>query len=98
MIAAASLVLFSCTKEELKDDSSQSQEETPVPEGFVAKTFTAAVSELTRAAFTGTRVNWEDTDRIAVYDGTTLKAFTVRSLAYGQAEFEGAVTEGSDEF
>ena len=98
MIAAASLVLFSCTKEELKDDSSQSQEETPVPEGFVAKTFTAAVSELTRAAFTGTRVNWEDTDRIAVYDGTNMNEFTVRSIENGLAVFEGAVTEGSDEF
>ena len=98
MIAVASLVLFSCTKEELKDDSSQSQEETPVPEGFVAKTFTAAVSELTRAAFTGTRVNWEDTDRIAVYDGTNMNEFTVRSIENGLAVFEGAVTEGSDEF
>lgn len=97
MIAAASLVLFSCTKEEMKDDSSQSQEETPVPEGFVAKTFTAAVSELTRAAFTGTRVNWEDTDRIAVYDGTNMNEFTVRSIENGLAVFEGAVTEGSDE-
>ena len=98
IIAAASLILFSCTKEELKDDTGSGQEQEAVPEGFVAKTFTARISELTRASFTGNKVNWEETDRIAVYDGFCKNEFSVQSIESGLATFKGCVTEGSEEF
>ena len=97
-IAAASLILFSCTKEELKDDTGSGQEQETVPEGFVAKTFTARISELTRASFTGSKVNWEETDKIAVYDGSCKNEFSVQSIESGLATFKGYVTEGSEEF
>ena len=97
-ILAVSSALFSCAKEELPDDPAPSQEETDIPEGFEAKTFSASISELTKAAFTGTKVNWEETDRIAVYDGTCRNEFKIRSVENGMAIFEGAVTEGAEEF
>lgn len=97
-ILAVSAALFSCAKEELPDDAASEQEETDIPEGFEARTFTASISELTKAAFTGTKVNWEETDRIAVYDGTCRNEFRIRSIENGMAVFEGAVTEGAEEF
>ena len=97
-ILAVSSALFSCAKEELPDAPAPSQEETDIPEGFEAKTFSASISELTKAAFTGTKVNWEETDRIAVYDGTCRNEFKIRSVENGMAIFEGAVTEGAEEF
>ena len=97
-ILAVSAALFSCAKEELPDDTVSGQEETDIPEGFEAMTFTASISELTKAAFTGTKVNWEESDRIAVYDGTCRNEFRIRSIENGMAVFEGAVTEGAEEF
>ncbi len=97
-ILAVSAALFSCAKEELPDDTASGQEETDIPEGFEAMTFTASISELTKAAFTGTKVNWEESDRIAVYDGTCRNEFRIRSIENGMAVFEGAVTEGAEEF
>ena len=97
-ILAVSAALFSCAKEELPDDTASGQEETDIPEGFEARTFTASISELTKAAFTGTKVNWEESDRIAVYDGTCRNEFRIRSIENGMAVFEGAVTEGAEEF
>ena len=97
-ILAVSAALFSCAKEELPDDTVSGQEETDIPEGFEVMTFTASISELTKAAFTGTKVNWEESDRIAVYDGTCRNEFRIRSIENGMAVFEGAVTEGAEEF
>ena len=99
MVAVAMTALAAaCTKEEIKDDTDSGQEQEVVPEGFVSKTFTARISELTRASFTGSRVNWEETDKIAVYDGSCKNEFSVQNIDNGLATFKGFVTEGSEEF
>lgn len=98
MILASVAILFSCAKDEVRDDTTQDQEETVAPEGFESKTFSASVSELTKAAFTGSKVNLAEGDLIAVYDGTRKNEFTVTSVSSGKAVIEGFVTEGSDEF
>ena len=98
MILASAAILFSCAKDEVRDDTVLDQEETVAPEGFVSKTFSASVSELTKAAFTGSKVNLAEGDLLAVYDGTRKNEFTVTSVSSGKAVIEGFVTEGADEF
>lgn len=80
IIAMALTIFASCTKE---------IENAPVG-GKVEKTFSATLAD-TKATLDGVKVNWQQTDEIAVYDGTSVNKFTVKSCSGNTAEFIGTV-------
>lgn len=64
---------------------------------LVEMTFEASVAE-TKAAFDGKRINWEVGDKVAVYDGTAKREFTVQSVNAGVASIKGPVAADATEF
>lgn len=97
LILASFLIHTSCVKENPEQQNTENQY-TNIPEGFEAKSFTAEITAFTKASLAGSVMNWEEDDKIAVYDGYTRNEFTITSVNNGTAVFEGYVTKGSEEF
>ncbi len=104
-VAALFATALSCTKE-IAEQPVEAQEETPaapVEEGLVPMSFSADFSGATKAVINddGTAVNmiWAEGDKLAVYDGTAIREFTLTEGAgTSSAKFEGLVAEGATEF
>lgn len=86
-ILMAAAILCSCNKE------------TPVEveNSKVKMTFAADLTD-TKATLEGLKVIWQENDEVAVYDGTDVNKFTVKSMDGTHAVLEGEVTAGSTSF
>ena len=98
IFAAASMALCmtafnACVKEE-------APEQLPVAdENLVEITFEAS-SVGTKSTFDGDarKINWELTDKVAVYDGTAKRQFSVTAITDGVATLKGYVADDATEF
>lgn len=85
--AIAAMAAVSCGKEIVGTDA-------PEQANLVPMTFTATI-DMTKATCDGVKVNWEATDKIAVFDGVATNEFSIASYEGGTAVFYGNVTEGA---
>lgn len=99
IFAAASLALCmtafnACVKEE-------APEQLPVAdENLVEITFEAPSVGVVKSTFDGDarKINWELTDKVAVYDGTAKRQFSVTNIEDGVATLRGSVAADATEF
>lgn len=85
--AIAAMAAVSCGKELVGTDA-------PEQANLVPMTFTATI-DMAKATCDGAKVNWEATDKIAVFDGVAKNEFSIASYEGGTAVFYGNVTEGA---
>lgn len=98
IFAAASLALCmtafnACVKEEVP-------EQLPVADDNLVEITFEAPSVGAKSTFDGEarKINWELTDKVAVYDGTARRQFNVTAIENGVATLKGYVAEGATEF
>lgn len=97
ILAAASFALcmaasFSCAKEEMSEPTPDVQDRK-----LVEMTFMASQMEV-KSTFSDNKVNWEEGDKVAIYDGVAKREFTVASVSGGTATLTGLVAENATEF
>ena len=87
---AALSAVFSCAKEEqtLPVDNGE--------KGLVPMTVSAGLE--TKTYVSGTDIIWEDTDDLAIFDGTAKRVFSISNISGTTADFSGEVADGSTEF
>ena len=96
ILAVIALFTVSCTKD---ISSPEENEADQIPAGEkVGMIFNASFEPASKATLEGVKVNWQATDEIAVYDGTAVNRFTVKSCEGNTAVFEGEVTSGAKSF
>ena len=103
LAAIATFTIVSCNKEtdnQVTEKPDAGKTEKPVvTDGLVDMTFTASLDATeSKATLSGNTVSWQETDHVAVYDGTARRDFTVKSITAGKAVLQGKVKEGSTEF
>lgn len=98
IFAAASLALCmtafnACVKEE-------AQEQLPVADENLVEITFEAPSVGVKSTFDGDarKINWELTDKVAVYDGTVKRQFSVTAITDGVATLKGYVADDATEF
>ena len=98
IFAAASLALCmtafnACVKEE-------AQEQLPVADENLVEITFEAPSVGTKSTFDGgaRKINWELTDKVAIYDGTAKRQFSVTAITDGVATLKGYVADDATEF
>lgn len=64
---------------------------------LVEMTFMASQMEV-KSTFSDNKVNWENGDKVAIYDGVAKREFTVASVSGGTATLTGLVAENATEF
>ena len=88
IMAAGLIAAGSCAKEKLQ---------APTGENLVKVSFRASL-EASKAELDAGKVNWQNGDKIAVWDGTAKQIFTASGVDGQTAFFSGEVTEGATEF
>lgn len=98
IFAAASLALCmtafnACVKEE-------APEQLPVTDDNLVEVTFEAPSVGAKSTFDGDarRINWEMTDKVAIYDGTEKRQFSVTNIEDGVATLRGSVAADATEF
>lgn len=98
IFAAASMALCmtafnACVKEE-------APEQLPVTDDNLVEMTFEAVSVGTKSTFDGVerKINWELTDKVAVYDGKAKRQFDVTDIKEGVATLKGYVADDATEF
>lgn len=82
----------SCQKPELEDKVEMPK----VDVSFTAVTEAGAVTKMTLG--TELKPEWQKSDQLSIYDGTSVNQFVVAEATGSYAVFNGQVTEGSDDF
>ena len=90
MMAAAAV---SCQKDELR-----SQEELPVVEMTLDAATEASAASTKLTLGEDLKPEWEDADKLAVWDGSVVREFSIIENQGTSASFRGEVTEGSSEY
>ena len=95
LFAFAAVTFVSCNKEESTPVNEQPQPEVEL----VPMTFTAGVDTKVTIG-EGNAINWEETDKISIFDGTGNREFTIvkGSIKGNTATFTGEVAVGSTNF
>ena len=91
ILAAFTLAALSCSKE------AQDAPEKVGGKGLVPMTVSATGAD-TKTYVDGTSIVWEDSDNLAIFDGTDKQVFSISNIAGKKADFSGVVTEGSTDF
>ena len=96
IIGIATAAMFSCTKESAPADETPAKEPAVVETNKVPMVFSAVIEE-TKSDISGKNILWESTDKIAIFDGTSLNEFSVSSVsADGKgADFSGDAASAS---
>ena len=87
---AALSAVFSCAKEEPASPVENGEK------GLVPMTVSAGLE--TKTYVSGTDIIWEDTDDLAIFDGTAKRVFSISNISGTTADFSGEVADGSTEF
>lgn len=97
IICIATAAIFSCTKESAPADEIPAEEPAVVETNKVPMVFSAVIEE-TKSDISGKNILWESTDKIAIFDGTSLNEFSVSSVsADGKgADFSGTAASASE--
>lgn len=97
IICIATAAIFSCTKESAPADEIPAEEPAVVETNKVPMVFSAVIEE-TKSDISGKNILWESTDKIAIFDGTSLNEFSVSSVsADGKgADFSGTAASAAE--
>lgn len=95
LFAFAAVTFVSCTKEESTPENEQTQPEVEL----VPMTFTAGVDTKVTLGEKNA-INWEETDKISIFDGTDNREFTIvkGSITGNTATFTGEVAATAKDF
>lgn len=95
LFAFAAVTFVSCTKEESTPENEQTQPEVEL----VPMTFTAGVDTKVTLGEKNA-INWEETDKISIFDGTDNREFTIvkGSITGNTATFTGEVAASAKDF
>lgn len=89
-LAAAVLTLAACGNEEFIENNPGNEAAKPVP-----MTFTAGMPQTRTQLAAGNEVHWTEGDKIALWDGTTVREFTATTISGSNATFTGTATPSS---
>ena len=89
-LAAAVLTLAACGNEEFIENNPGNEAAKPVP-----MTFTAGMPQTRTQLAAGNEVHWTEGDKIALWDGVTVKEFTATTISGSNATFTGTATPSS---
>ena len=96
-LATLTVLLAGCQKENIENAI---KPEDPTGSGELKEMVFTATSDQTKAVLNGYSVTWENTDKIAVYDGISVREFTAVSVSPDgtSATFSGWVDSEATEF
>lgn len=90
-LAAAVLTLAACGNEEFIENNPGNEAAKPVP-----MTFTAGMPQTRTQLAAGNEVHWTEGDKIALWDGPTMREFTAETINGSEATFTGEATPGAN--
>lgn len=90
-LAAAVLTLAACGNEEFIENNPGNEAAKPVP-----MTFTAGMPQTRTQLAAGNEVHWSEGDKIALWDGPTMREFTAETINGSEATFTGEATPGAN--
>lgn len=91
-VLSVAAVVASCERPELEEKVEMPK----VDVQFAAVTEAGAVTKMTLG--TELKPEWQKSDKLSIYDGSSVNEFKVAEATGSYAVFTGQVTEGSDEF
>ena len=90
-LAAAVLTLAACGNEEFIENNPGNEAAKPVP-----MTFTAGMPQTRTQLAADNEVHWSEGDKIALWDGPTMREFTAETINGSEATFTGEATPGAN--